>query len=308
MSTNFADRLHTSMRARQSRIVVGLDPVWDSLPAPLRSAAAERSYGGSVQEREAACWAIREFCEGIIAATAPLACAFKPQVAFFERYGSAGLAVLEGLLAANPEALFICDAKRGDIGSTSSAYAEAYFGNGAPLDCAAVTHNAYLGLDTIEPYLPYLAAGRGMFVLAKTSNPGSGDFQDLPVDGEELYVHVARRIGELGEQFTGESGFSALGLVVGATYPAAARQVRSAAPRALILVPGLGFQGGSPQDADAFCDAGGLGAVFNFSRGVIYAWKHGPEPGRFSAEQWQDAAAHSAEHYRAVLNGVLGEL
>jgi orotidine-5'-phosphate decarboxylase len=171
-----------------------------------------------------------------------------------------------------------------------------------------VTHNAYLGLDTIEPYLPFLAAGRGMFVLAKTSNPGSGDFQDLTVDGTELYVRVAQRCGELGEQFTGSSGFSSLGLVVGATYPEAARKVREAAPRALILVPGLGFQGGSPQAADAFCDERGLGAVFNFSRGVIYAWKHGPEPGSFSEAQWQDAAAHAAEHYRGVLNGVLGAI
>jgi orotidine-5'-phosphate decarboxylase len=308
MSTNFADRLHAAMQSSQSRIVVGLDPVWESLPGPLRAAVAERSFGGAPAEREAACWAIREFCEGIVAATAPLACAFKPQVAFFERYGSLGLAVLESILAANPEALFICDAKRGDIGSTSAAYAAAYFGVGAPLDCACVTHNAYLGLDTIEPYLSHLATGRGMFVLAKTSNPGSGDFQDLTVGGEELYVNVARRIGELGERFVGTGGFSALGLVVGATYPEAARKVRAAAPRALILVPGLGFQGGSPQDADAFCDARGLGAVFNFSRGVIYAWQHGPEPGRFTEAQWQDAAAHSAEHYRTVLNGVLGGL
>jgi orotidine-5'-phosphate decarboxylase len=152
-----------------------------------------------------------------------------------------------------------------------------------------------------------------MFVLAKTSNPGSGDFQDLEVSSatgpaELLYVRVARRVGGLGAQFVGECGFSALGLVVGATYPEAARAVRAAAPQALILVPGLGFQGGNPQAADAFCDARGLGAVFNFSRGVIYAWQHGPDPGRFNEEQWPDAAAHAAEHYRGVLNGVLGQV
>jgi orotidine-5'-phosphate decarboxylase len=316
MPEHFADRLFAAQQAASSRIVVGLDPVWDSLPEPLRAAAATRAYGGSTAGRESACWAFREFCEGIVGATAGAACAFKPQVAFFERYGSAGLAVLEDLLLAHRDKVFICDAKRGDIGSTSAAYAAAYFGEDAPLPCAAVTHNAFLGLDTIEPYLPYLAGGHGMFVLAKTSNPGSGDFQDLdvmkhtgePGPVEPLYVKVARRIGLLGEQFTGQSGFSALGLVVGATYPEAARAVREAAPQALILVPGLGFQGGNPQAADAFCDEQGHGAVFNFSRGVIFAWKHGPEPGRFSEAQWQDAAAHAAAHYRGVLNGVLGEL
>jgi orotidine-5'-phosphate decarboxylase len=308
MLTNFADRLDSTMRGSNSRVVVGLDPVWEALPEELRGAALARAAGGHKSEREAHCWALREFCEGIIAATSAAACAFKPQVGFFERYGSAGLAVLEAILHGHPEKLFIADCKRGDIGSTSEAYAAAYFGTDAPLPCAAVTHNGYLGLDTLEPYLPYFAAGHGMFVLAKTSNGGSADFQDLLVGGEELYVRVARRTAQLGEQFVGDAGFSAIGVVAGATFPEAARKVREAAPRALILVPGLGFQGGKPEDAAAFCDSRGLGAVFNFSRGVIYAWKHGPAPGRFMETQWQAAAADAAEHYRVVLNEVLGEL
>jgi orotidine-5'-phosphate decarboxylase len=298
--------------------VVGLDPVWESLPAALRSAAEGHAFGGEKAERDAAAWAFREFCEGIIGATAPAACAFKPQVAFFERYGSAGLAVLEDILRGHADKLFICDAKRGDIGSTSAAYAQAYFGPAAPLPCSAVTHNAYLGLDTLEPYLPYLNQGYGMFVLAKTSNPGSGDFQDLDVASltsagepgpvEPLYSRVARRVGGLGEAYRGDCGFSALGLVVGATYPEAARAVRQVAPRALILVPGLGFQGGNPLHATAFCDERGRGAVFNFSRGIIYAWQHGPQPGQFGEPEWQAAAAAAAAHYRDVLNQVLGDL
>jgi orotidine-5'-phosphate decarboxylase len=313
MPSNFADRLDAAMVAANSRIVVGLDPVWDSLPEEVRGAALARAATGNHSEHEAHCWAIREFCEAMIASTAGEVCCFKPQVAFFERYGSRGIAVLEDILSAHPDKLFICDGKRGDIGSTSAAYATAYFGADAPLACSAVTFNVYLGLDTLEPYLPHLASGHGMFILCKTSNPGSGDFQDklVPVQDDEaqpLYVEVATRIDELGQQFVGECGYSALGLVVGATYPEEARAVRDAAPQALILVPGLGFQGGNPRAADAFCDEAGRGAIFSFSRAVLYAWKHGPEAGQFSEPDWREAATHAARHYKELLNGVLGTL
>jgi orotidine-5'-phosphate decarboxylase len=310
---NFADRLDAAMVAANSRIVVGLDPVWESLPEEVRGSALARAAGGHYSEHEVHCWAIREFCEGIISATSAQVCCFKPQVAFFERYGSRGIAVLEDLLRAHLDKLFICDGKRGDIGSTSSAYAAAYFGEGAPLGCAAVTFNAYLGLDTLYPYLPHLAAGHGMFILCKTSNPGSGDFQDQQIvsgstDKHPLYLEVAQRIAALGQQFIGDCGFSSLGLVVGATYPEEAHAIRAAAPQALILVPGLGFQGGDPQAADAFCDASGRGAVFSFSRAILYAWQHGPHAESFAADSWREAAQDAATHYRQLLSGVLGSL
>jgi orotidine-5'-phosphate decarboxylase len=254
-------------------------------------------------------WALREFCEQIIDATRDLALAYKPQVAFFERYGSDGMAVLERILAEHDDLLFIADCKRGDIGSTSEAYAAAYFSlpdaPPAPLPADAVTANGYLGWDAIEPYMKYIKAGKGMFILAKTSNPSAADFQDRLIDGEPLYVHVARKVAQWGAQCVGACGFSSLGLVVGATYPDAARAVRAAAPQSLILVPGLGAQGGAIEDAPAFC-SNGHGAVFNFARAVIYAYKDEPYQAQFGEKGYAQAARAAAELYRLKLNEVLG--
>jgi orotidine-5'-phosphate decarboxylase len=260
------------------------------------------------RSHDAVVWALREFCEQIIDATHDLALAYKPQVAFFERYGSAGIAVLERILAEHDDLIFIADCKRGDIGSTSAAYAQAYFSlegePPAPLPAAAVTANGYLGWDAIEPYMKYIQAGKGMFILAKTSNPSAADFQDRLIDGEPLYVHVARKVAEWGAQCVGACDFSSLGLVVGATYPEAALAVRAAAPQSLILVPGLGAQGGSINDAPAFC-SGGKGAVFNFARAVIYAYKDEPYQ-QHGEKGYAQAARSAADDYRQQLNAVLG--
>jgi orotidine-5'-phosphate decarboxylase len=304
--SNFGDRLTAAIGQKGSRVIVGLDPDWSKLPAPLKARAQTQLSA----EHGAQLWAIREFCEQIIRATRDSAAAFKPQIAFFERYGSSGLAVLEGLLRDYQEELFIIDCKRGDIGNTSSAYAQAYFSGTdearAPLDCAAVTHNAYLGGDSLAPYFPYLAADRGMFVLCKTSNPGAADLQDLNADGEAVYMHMARHVAEWGAPFVGTSGFSSLGLVVGATYPADAAKIRTVAPQCYFLVPGLETQGGKLDDAHCFADAAGKGAVFNFSRAVLYAYASGPFAEQFGPEQFADAAAHASEHYRQKLNDALG--
>lgn len=304
-SANFADRLSAAIHQKQSRVVVGLDPDYDKLPAPLRELAHSQVSSGAAVPL----WAIREFCEQIIQATRGSAVAFKPQIAFFERYGSAGIAVLERLLHDYREELFIVDCKRGDIGNTSAAYAEAYFGDGenpAPLDCDAVTHNAYMGRDTIEPYFSHLGRDRGMFVLCKTSNPGAVDFQDLQTDGEPVYLRMARQVAQWGEPFIVASGFSSLGLVVGATFPADAQKIREAAPHCYFLVPGLETQGGKLDDAAAFTNMDGQGALFNFSRAVLYAYASGPFAERFDPEQYAQASRQAAEHYRLKLNEVLG--
>jgi len=303
MPRNFADRLTAAIAEKNSRVVVGIDPQYDRLPEPLRKQAESQKLPRPMIEL----WAINEFCTQVIEATADFACAFKPQIAFFERYGGHGLLVLEKLLRKYRDHLWIVDCKRGDMGNTSQAYAAAYFGTDdqpAPLDCDAVTHNPYLGYDTIEPYLPHLQADRGMFVLVKTSNPSSVDFQDLLVGDLPLAELVAQKVDKWGEGCLGERGYSSLGMVVGATYPEAAQVIRRIAPRCYILVPGLETQGGQVSDARAFCNADGGGAVYNFSRAIIYAYS---APG--SAFGWEDyaaAARDAAQKYRDTLNAALG--
>ena len=304
---NFADRVHEAIRRKNSRVVIGLDPDWERLPQPLREQAhAVMSPGTRIE-----LWAIREFCESIIEATADLALAFKPQIAFFERYGADGIRVLQRILEDHPNEKFILDCKRGDIGNTSKAYARAYFHHQgeepAPLPSDAVTHNAYFGRDSLEPYFEFLADGKGMFVLVRTSNPSAGEFQDLESSGAPLYEHVARRVAEWGKDCIGKCGYSSLGLVVGATFPEEAKRVRSAAPQALVLVPGFGSQGGDIKSAGVFCGEDGNGAIHNFSRAVIYAFASGPFSKEHPDEQYGQAARVAADFYRVRLNEILGQ-
>jgi len=310
-TTNFADTLISEMRRKQSRLVVGLDPQSDHMPSDLREMSlAHSSLGHTEGERHR--WEIREFCEQIIKATADVAVAFKVQIAFFERYGSTGLRILERILGDHEDKLFIIDCKRGDIGSTSKAYAEAYFHReeeeDAALLCDAITVNAYLGRDTLEPFFPYIKTGKGVFVLVKTSNPSSADLQDLKVDGIPVYERMAQHVAEWGQSFIGNHGYSSLGLVVGATYPEAAQRIRQTAPQSMFLVPGMGFQGGKLSDAKAFCGKDGCGAIFNFSRSIIYAYKMGPFKAEHPDAKYAEAARVAAEHYRVSLNEVLGDL
>lgn len=308
-AANFADNLCAEMRSKRSRVVVGLDPDWDALPVPILE-QAQRQFSIETWDHDAISWALREFCEQIISATQHAAAAFKPQVAFFERWGSHGIAVLERLLQEHEDCLFILDGKRGDIANTSKAYAAACFHKEgeapAPLRCDAVTLNAYLGHDMLEPYLPHLGTGKGVFILAKTSNPSSADLQDLQVDGVTVYEHMAQKVAQWGAPYIGACGFSAMGLVVGATFPQAAAAVRRVAPRSLILVPGIGTQGGKLEDARAFCDPDGAGAVFNFSRAIAGAYGTEPFKQKYDAAHFAQAAAAAAEYYRDQLNNVLG--
>ena len=305
---HFGDRLTKEIQRKNSRVVVGLDPDWLKLPPSLRHSASA-DFGGDGLAGQT--WALREFCIQIVEATRRSAVAFKPQIAFFERYGSRGIEVLERLLSEYNDEIFIVDCKRGDIGNTCEAYAQAYFhdpdaAEPAPLACDAVTHNPYLGWDSISPYMRHLKVNKGMFVLAKTSNPSSGDFQDQLIGGQPLYLEVAAKVHEWGQQCLGESGYSSIGLVAGATYPEAARQLRAVAPNAYFLVPGIGIQGGSPDDARAFANADGLGAIFAFSRGIIYAHDMEPYRTQFRESDFAKAAMQAAEDNRVQLNAALG--
>jgi orotidine-5'-phosphate decarboxylase len=257
----FADRLTEQIRAKDSRCVVGLDPRIDQMPAFV--------------SKSGACVAITEFHELVLEAVADLVPAVKPQLAFFEQYGVAGMQAFENTVRAARQRglLVIADGKRNDISSTAEAYANAYLGGG--FDCDALTVTPYLGRDSLVPFVEACQKhGKGLFVVLKTSNPGSQDFEDqrLAETGRPLYEKIAGALNELGRELVGGSGYSSIGAVIGATFPEEGRRLRSLMPKALILVPGYGAQGGSAKAAAECFNEDGLGAIVNSSRGITYAF------------------------------------
>jgi orotidine-5'-phosphate decarboxylase len=277
-ATNFSDRVADAVERKRSPLVVGLDPVAEELPPAV---------DGDVDA----------FCRGIVDAVADVAAAVKPQSAFFEAHGADGVRAFWDACAYARDAglVVIADAKRGDIGSTARAYAEAF------RHADAVTVNPYLGTDSIEPFLRVCReAGTGIFCLVKTSNPGSADLQDARLeDGRRVWERVAELVGSWGAGLDGARGLSAVGAVVGATYPADLAEARRLLPRTPFLVPGLGAQGGSPGDvASAFTAAPGS-ALVSASRSVIYA-------GRASGRDWRTAAAAEASRLAHELRRVAG--
>src|SRR5579863_9540939 len=258
---SFADRLIAAIRAKDSRSVVGLDPRVDQMPAFVRSGDF--------------CAAITEFHELILDAVADLVPAVKPQLAFFEQYGVAGMQAFENTVRAAKRRglLVIADGKRNDISSTAEAYANAYLGKDV-FDCDALTVTPYLGRDSLVPFVDACNKhGKGLFVILKTSNPGSKDFEDQPLvaTGRPLYEKIAGMLNQLGRDLMGESGYSSIGAVIGATFPEEGRRLRTLMPKALILVPGYGAQGGSAMAAAECFNEDGLGAIVSSSRGITYA-------------------------------------
>lgn len=259
---SFADRLVDSIRAKDSRCVVGLDPRIDQMPVFARNGDA--------------CAAITAFHELVLDAVADLVPAVKPQLAFFEQYGVAGMQAFENTVRAAKQhgLLVIADGKRNDISSTAEAYANAYLGPDG-FDCDALTVTPYLGRDSLVPFVDACKKnGKGLFVILKTSNPGSKDFEDQPLEstGRPLYEKIGGVIQELGDDLIGESGYSSIGAVIGATFPEEGRRLRALMPKALILVPGYGAQGGSAKAAAECFNHDGLGAIVNSSRGITYAF------------------------------------
>jgi orotidine-5'-phosphate decarboxylase len=259
---SFADRLLGAIRAKDSRCVVGLDPRIDQMPEFARSSDA--------------CSAITAFHELVIDAVADLVPAVKPQLAFFEQYGVAGMQAFENTVKAAKRRglLVVADGKRNDISSTAEAYANAFLGQNG-FDCDALTVTPYLGRDSLQPFAEACAKrGKGMFVILKTSNPGSRDFEDQPLEstGRPLYEKIGGVIEELGAGLVGQSGYSSIGAVIGATFPEEGRRLRALMPKSLILVPGYGAQGGSAKAAAECFNDDGLGAIVNSSRGITYAF------------------------------------
>ena len=288
----FADRLAVAVERKRSQLVVGLDPRVDLLPVELR--------GESVLGRQAAAAAVERFCKGIVDAVSPTCVAVKPQVAFFETLGADGWRALESVCAYARQAglLVIADAKRGDIGSTARAYAEAFLeprDDGQPL-ADAVTVNPYLGRDSVDPFLAACRRhGGGVFFLVRTSNAGAADVQDATLsDGRPLWQHVADLVAEWGADLVGERGLSSAGAVVGATYPRAIGEARRAMPQAVLLLPGVGAQGATAADVARAFTSGPASALVNASRSVIYAFRDGDD-------DWRAAAAHEAARLSAAV-------
>ncbi len=267
-------------------LCVGLDPHLEHLPELFRR--GDMAPGG-VQTVAA----VEDFLTAVVERIAGRVAIVKPQIAFFEALGWRGLEMLSRVLksARRQGLLILLDAKRGDIGSTARAYAEAYLGASAPMPCDAMTLNPYLGRDSIEPFVQRATTeGCGLFVLVKTSNAGSGDYQDRPLkDGACLFEQVAGSLAEQALGMVGMSGWSSLGVVVGATYPEESQRVRALLPKSLFLVPGYGAQGGSAEHAvQGFVpgpDGRLEGGLVNSSRAILY-----PAAGtRADAKGWEKA-------------------
>jgi orotidine-5'-phosphate decarboxylase len=267
----FADRLADASQQKHSVAILGVDPQLDTSTTPGIPSG----------------YTLTQFCCETIEACAPWIVAIKPQLAFFEARGVGGLqAFVEVLRTARRLGLLtIADAKRGDIGSTSAAYAEAFLGDG-DFASDAVTVNPYQGADATMPFVARVPKGRGVFVLVKTSNPASGEFQDLPSPDRMLWEKIAERVEGWGSDFVGTSGLSSVGAVVGATYPAHLKRARELMPHATILVPGYGAQGAAARDAVAAARADGLGAIVSASRSVMYAYlkAHEKKPPQAAAD------------------------
>lgn len=284
---HFADRLTAACRARKNSLCVGLDPRWALLPLALRA-----RWPGKTLEAMAA--AFEEYCQRVLDIVAPLVPIVKPQSAFFEACGPAGLTALRNVLrhARDLGLITILDGKRNDIASTAEAYADAAF---EVWGADSLTVNPYLGRDAVEPFLASARkCGGGVFVLVRTSNKGAKLFQDLQCDGKPLYQHVGEAVGSWAKDNVGQCGLGDVGAVVGATHPAELAALRALLPHVLFLVPGYGAQGGSARDSAAGFRADGTGAIINSSRGIIAAFR--PEDG-----DWEKAVEAATRDTIAAL-------
>ena len=273
------DRLMERIAATKNPSVVGLDPKLDYIPDHIKEAAFQK-FGYTL---EGAAAAFLQFNQEIIDAVCDIVPAVKPQAAYYEALGWQGVKVLSETIAyAKQHKMFvITDGKRNDIGSTMEAYADAHLGVTRVGDeiipafnSDALTVNGYLGTDGIKPLLDICNRyDKGIFVLAKTSNPSSGELQDRLIDSEPVYLHMGRMCETWGKDVYGKYGYSGVGAVVGATYPEQLAELRAKLPHTFFLVPGYGAQGGGAKDVAGGFDRNGMGAVVNFSRGNFCAWE-----------------------------------
>ena len=303
------NKLVDKIQKTHAPIVVGLDPMLNYVPEHVQKAAFAE-YGETLEGAAEAIW---QFNKEIIDKTFDLIPAVKPQIAMYEQFGIPGMIAYEKTVsyAQEKDLVVIGDIKRGDIGSTSAAYAVGHLGkvkvgnntfSGFHEDFATV--NPYLGSDGIKPFIDVCKEEKkGLFILVKTSNPSSGEFQDQLIDGKPLYELVGEKVAAWGEEQMGDK-YSYIGAVVGATYPEMGKVLRKVMPKSFILVPGYGAQGGQGKDLVHFFDEDGLGAIVNSSRGIIAAYKQ-EVYAKFGAENFGDASRAAVEAMIADIHGAL---
>ena len=303
------NKLISNIRKTNAPIVVGLDPMLNYIPEHIQ----KKAFAEFGETLEGAAEAIWQYNKGIVDATFDLIPAVKPQIAMYEQFGIPGLIAYKKTVeyCKSKDLVVIGDINRGDIGSTSAAYAVGHLGQVqvgskkyAGFDEDFATVNPYLGSDGVKPFMDVCKEEKkGIFVLVKTSNPSSGEFQDRVIDGRPLYELVGEKVAQWGDELMGD-GYSYVGAVVGATYPEMGKVLRKIMPKTFILVPGYGAQGGKGADLVHFFNEDGLGAIVNSSRGIIAAYKQ-EKYKEFGAENYADASRAAVKDMIADISGAL---
>lgn len=303
------NKLTAKIQKTKAPIVVGLDPMLNYIPKYIQEKAF-KEFGETLEGAAEAIW---QFNKEIVDKTYDLIPAVKPQIAMYEQFGIPGIMAFKKTVdyCKSKDLVVIGDIKRGDIGSTSAAYATGHIGKVqigankiAPFDEDFVTLNPYMGADSITPFIDVCKEEKkGLFILVKTSNPSSGDFQDQMVGDRPVYELVGEKVAQWGETCMGDD-YSYVGAVVGATYPEMGKTLRKIMPKAYILVPGYGAQGGQGKDLVHFFNEDGLGAIVNSSRGIIAAYKQ-EKYAKFGEENFADASRAAAEDMIADIAGAL---
>jgi orotidine-5'-phosphate decarboxylase len=309
---NFADRLIEKIKEKDSVVCVGLDPRFEDLPSQLKQENIKKFGEG----KEAVAESFLEFNKKIIDSVCDIVPVVKPQMAFYEKYGSVGVKAFEQTVnyAKKKGLLVVEDAKRNDIGSTAEAYAQGHLGKinigskeieGFDVDCLTVT--PYLGIDGIKPFVEECKKyGKGIFVLVKTSNKSSVDLQDLVSGNKKIYEVMAELVEKWGAETEGTTGYKSVGAVVGATFPEEAVKLRQLLPKSIFLVPGYGAQGGAAKDVVPCFNTDGLGAIVNSSRGIIFAYKDN-KYSSFGENNFEKASFAAAKEMKEAISKALKE-
>lgn len=307
---NIMDILISKIQEKQSPIVMGIDPRYDFIPKYIKD-KYENSLEGFAKSSV-------EFAKGLIDNVYDIIPAIKPQLAYFEAMGPEGLIAYQEIIkyAKSKDLIIISDAKRGDIGTTSKAYSNAFLGKTelddtqeSIYDSDFVTVNPYMGSDSVNPFIEDCKNyNKGLFVLIKTSNKSSGELQDLTLDnGKKVYEHVAGLVDNWGNDMIGNYGYSSVAAVVGATYPEQLHEIRELAPNTFFLIPGYGAQGGKAEDIALAFDQNGLGGIVNASRSLMCAYKSDRWKNKFTEEQFGEATRAEAIRMRDELNSAINK-
>ena len=303
--TNIMDKLIDKIKETNNPTVIGSDPRYEMIPEYIKNKYQKNLEGVAK--------AIVEFNKALIDATYDIIPAVKPQIAFYEMYGLEGMKAFEETCkyAKEKGMIVIADIKRGDIGTTAKAYSNAFLGKTkigeqeeSIYDVDFVTLNPYMGIDAIKPFIEDCEKyNKGAFILVKTSNPSSGDLQDLKLEnGEEVYTKVAKLVEMWGENLRGKYGYSSVSAVVGATYPKQLEDLRKVAPHTFFLIPGYGAQGGKAGDIALGFDENGIGGIVNNSRGLMCAYKSDLWKDKYAEEDFAKATRAEAIRMRDELN------